>query len=117
MSRDTDLLHRFVAGDVDAFEELMRAHEDRVFAIAQWYPRVAVYDDVYGWDVSPYLGDGEFYLEYGSFDVALTVPAGWLVGATGTLTNPDEVLMPAVARRRDSPTSPRAAWSVPGRTF
>ncbi|HZD03973.1 MAG TPA: hypothetical protein VE173_03620, partial [Longimicrobiales bacterium] len=59
-----------------------------VLAVGEWYPRVAVYDDVYGWDRTPYLGDGEFYLEYGNFDVSLTLPAGWLVGATGTLRNP-----------------------------
>ncbi len=70
-----------------------------VFAVGQWYPRVAVYDDLYGWDRSPYLGDGEFYLEYGDFDVSLTLPAGWLVGATGTLENPDAVL-PAPVRAR-----------------
>jgi hypothetical protein len=73
--------------------------DNEVFAVAQWYPRLAVYDDVYGWDVSPYLGDGEFYLEYGSVDVAITLPAGWLVGATGTLTNAATVLSPAVLER------------------
>lgn len=73
--------------------------DGEVFAVAQWYPRMAVYDDVYGWDLTPYLGDGEFYLEYGDFDVALTLPSGWLVGATGVLANPDEVLPPAVRDR------------------
>lgn len=73
--------------------------DDVVFAVAQWYPRMAVYDDVYGWDMTPYLGDGEFYLEYGDFDLALTVPSGWLIGATGVLTNPQEVLTPATLRR------------------
>ena len=70
-----------------------------VFAVAQWYPRMAVYDDVYGWDETPYLGDGEFYLEYGDFQVALTVPSGWLVGATGVLVNEEEVLTNAVQER------------------
>ncbi|HEX2205350.1 MAG TPA: M1 family metallopeptidase [Longimicrobium sp.] len=64
----------------------------RAFNVAQWYPQVAVLDDVAGWDATPYLGDGEFYLEYGDFDVAITLPAGWIVGATGTLANPGEVL-------------------------
>ena len=64
----------------------------RAFNVAQWYPQVATFDDVNGWDATPYLGDGEFYLEYGSFDVALTLPAGWIAGATGTLANPAEVL-------------------------
>jgi hypothetical protein len=71
----------------------------RVLQVAQWYPQVAVFDDVHGWDATPYLGDGEFYLEYGDFDVALTLPANHLVGATGTLQNPDEVLTPETRRR------------------
>jgi len=70
-----------------------------VFAVAQWYPRMAVYDDLYGWDMTPYLGDGEFYLEYGDFDVELTVPPGWLIGATGTLQNPEQVIGVDGARR------------------
>lgn len=63
-----------------------------VFEVAQWYPRMAVYDDVRGWNTEQYLGQGEFYLEYGSFDVSLTVPANMIVGATGVLQNPTEVL-------------------------
>ena len=70
-----------------------------VFAVAQWYPRVAVYDDVYGWNDAPYLGDGEFYLEYGDFDVALTVPTGWLIGATGTLENAEQAVGTDAATR------------------
>ncbi|MCU0620124.1 MAG: M1 family metallopeptidase [Gemmatimonadales bacterium] len=63
-----------------------------LFEVAQWYPRLAVYDDVSGWNHDPYIGAGEFYLEYGSFDVRLTLPAGFTVAATGTLRNPGEVL-------------------------
>ena len=63
-----------------------------IFEVAQWYPRLAVYDDVRGWNTEQYLGWGEFYLEYGSFDVSLTVPANMLVGATGTLRNSEQVL-------------------------
>jgi hypothetical protein len=63
-----------------------------VYEVAQWYPRLAVYDDVRGWNTEQYLGQGEFYLEYGHFDVSLTVPANMLVAATGTLQNPGEVL-------------------------
>jgi hypothetical protein len=60
--------------------------------IAYWYPQLAVYDDVTGWHTDPYLGNAEFYMGYGDYDVALTVPAGYLVGATGTLVNESEVL-------------------------
>jgi hypothetical protein len=70
-----------------------------LYEIAQWYPRLAVYDDVRGWNHEPYIGAGEFYLEYGSFDVSLTVPAGYIIGATGTLRNPEVVLTPAQRSR------------------
>ena len=70
-----------------------------VYEVAQWYPRLAVYDDVRGWNTEQYLGQGEFYLEYGSFDVSLTLPANMLVAATGTLQNPAQVLTPAQRTR------------------
>src|SRR5947207_2012071 len=60
----------------------------RFYELGQWYPRMAVYDDVHGWNTLPYLGAGEFYLEYGDFDVSLTVPAGFQIAATGMLANP-----------------------------
>ena len=63
-----------------------------LYELAQWYPRVNVYDDVRGWNTEPYLGQGEFYLEYGDFNVSITVPAGYIVASTGTLQNPREVL-------------------------
>jgi hypothetical protein len=70
-----------------------------VYNVAQWYPQVAVYDDLLGWNRQPYLGNGEFYLEYGDFDVSLTLPEGWLVAATGELQNPEEVLSEMTRRR------------------
>ncbi len=63
-----------------------------LYEVAQWYPRVAVYDDVRGWNTEQYLGQGEFYLEYGDFDVWITVPRSFVVTATGTLANAVEVL-------------------------
>ena len=69
------------------------------YEVAQWYPRLAVYDDMRGWNTEQYYGQGEFYLEYGSFDVSLTVPADLLLAATGTLRNPEAVLT-ATQRRR-----------------
>jgi hypothetical protein len=62
-----------------------------IYDIAQWYPRMAVYDDVRGWDPLPYLAQ-EFYLEYGDFDYWVTVPADMLVAGSGSLQNPVEVL-------------------------
>ena len=70
-----------------------------LYAMAQWHPRMAVYDDVRGWNADPYFGAGEFYLEYGDFDYAVTVPAGWVVAGTGELRNPQDVLS-AVERAR-----------------
>ena len=69
------------------------------YEVAQWYPRLAVYDDVRGWNTEQYYGQAEFYLEYGSFDVSLTVPADLLVAATGTLRNPEAVLTAAQRQR------------------
>jgi len=66
----------------------------RFYELGQWYPRMAVYDDVNGWNTLPYIGAGEFYLEYGDFDVNLTVPAGFVVAATGTVSNPLAVWTP-----------------------
>lgn len=65
--------------------------EGEVYEIAQFYPRMAVYDDERGWDTAPYLGQ-EFYLDYGDFEYSVTVPSGFLVVGSGSLTNPQEVL-------------------------
>jgi hypothetical protein len=69
------------------------------FYLAQWYPQVAVYDELRGWVRDPYMGDGEFYVDYGDFDVRISAPEGWLVGATGVLQNPGDVLRPGSVER------------------
>ncbi|HEX7018754.1 MAG TPA: M1 family metallopeptidase [Gemmatimonadaceae bacterium] len=74
-------------------------YDGSLFELAQWYPRLCVYDDVRGWNTEPYLGQGEFYLEYGDYNVAVTVPAGYVVAATGALQNPREVLTPTEISR------------------
>jgi len=73
--------------------------EGSLYEIAQWYPRLAVYDDVHGWNTDQYLGQGEFYLEYGNIDYEVTVPAGYIVAGSGVLQNPADVLT-AVQRQR-----------------
>jgi hypothetical protein len=73
--------------------------DSSLYEIAQWYPRMAVYDDVRGWNTDQYLGQGEFYLEYGDIDYAVTVPAGYTVAGSGVLENPAEVLT-ATERQR-----------------
>jgi hypothetical protein len=70
----------------------MGAWGDSLFQVAQWYPQVAKYDDLRGWDTEPYLGSSEFYNNFGRFEVRIDVPAGFTVGATGLLQNPEEVL-------------------------
>jgi hypothetical protein len=87
-----------------------------LYEVAQWYPRLAVYDDVRGWNPDPYLGQGEFYLEYGDITYAVTVPAGFTVAGSGVLQNPTAVLSGperqrlAVAARADTivPIIPQA---------
>jgi hypothetical protein len=66
-----------------------------LYELAQWYPRMCVYDDVHGWNTLPYLGQGEFYLEYGNITYEITLPAGYIVAGSGTLQNPLEVLTAA----------------------
>ena len=66
----------------------------RLYELGQWYPRLVVYDDVNGWNPLPYIGAGEFYLEYGDYDVTLTVPAGFVLGGTGTVQNAEVVYTP-----------------------
>lgn len=72
-----------------------------LFYIGYWYPRMAAYDDVVGWQTDPFLGSGEFYDGFGSYDVAIQVPHGWLVRATGRLTNRSEVFPREIRRRID----------------
>jgi hypothetical protein len=76
--------------------------DGETFYLNYWYPQIAVYDDVNGWQTDQYLGNAEFYMGYGNYDVALTVPAGWLVSATGRLQNPSEVLSAQTRARLDS---------------
>ena len=74
-------------------------HDGQVYFQGYWYPQIAVYDDVDGWVADPYLLEAEFYMDPADYDVRLTVPTGWVVGATGTLMNPEAVLSAAA---RDS---------------
>jgi hypothetical protein len=62
-----------------------------IYTVAQWFPRVCVYDDIEGWNVLPYLGAGEFYLEYGNFEYSINAPASHIVVGSGELLNQTEV--------------------------
>ncbi|WP_053337458.1 M1 family metallopeptidase [Microscilla marina] len=72
-----------------------------IYSMAQWYPRMCVYDDIRGWNTAPYLGAGEFYCEYGDYDVKLTVPYNHIVVASGELQNPKDVLTKEQIKRFD----------------
>ena len=75
-----------------------RAKAGEIYDVAQFYPRMAVYDDLRGWDTAPYLAQ-EFYLEYGDIDYFVTVPATMIVAGSGELLNPQEVLAAAERTR------------------
>lgn len=66
--------------------------EDHLYFMGYWYPQLAVYDDVNGWVADPYLLEAEFYMDPADYDVRVTVPRGWMVGATGTLKNAQSIL-------------------------
>jgi hypothetical protein len=70
---------------------VMETKNGKIFTIGQWYPRMCVFDDISGWNTLPYTGVGEFYLEYGDFDVNITAPAKDIVVCSGELQNPQEV--------------------------
>lgn len=75
-------------------------HSDReVYFVAYWFPKMAVFDDLRGWDAEPYLSQAEFYDGFGDYRASLAVPAGWTVMATGALVNGDEVLAPVTRER------------------
>jgi hypothetical protein len=71
---------------------LYDAKDGKIYQLAQWFPRVSVYDDIKGWNTLPYLGAGEFHLEYGDYNFEITVPRDHIVVASGELTNPKDVL-------------------------
>ena len=69
-----------------------RLQDGWIYEMAQWFPRMSVFDDVNGWQTDQFFGRGEFYLEFGNYDVKITVPWNHIVDATGELQNPEDVL-------------------------
>lgn len=78
---------------------ILKTQNGKIFTIAQWYPRMCVFDDVMGWNTLPYTGPGEFYLEYGDFDIRITAQAKDIVVCSGELLNPQEVYTPEQVKR------------------
>ena len=93
------------------------SEKGEIYDMAQWYPRMAVYDDLHGWDTLPYVGS-EFYLEYGNFDYFITAPSAMLIVGSGELVNPEDVLTKtqidrlAAARNSDKTVFIRSAAEV-----
>jgi len=88
-----------VLGRRMGFERFDKEDKNDLFEIAQFFPRMAAYYDAHGWQNKQYLGDGEFTLEFGDYEVDITVPADHIVASTGELQNPDTVLSPAQRER------------------
>jgi hypothetical protein len=80
--------------------------------LAYWYPQFAVYDDASRWQTDVYMGNAEFYMGYGDYDVSITVPEGWLVTATGDLTNAADVLSAQTRARLDTARRSRAITHI-----
>ena len=84
-----------------------------IYEIAQWYPRMCVYDDVEGWNTLPYLGTGEFYCEYGNFDYYITAPPEMIVYGSGSLQNPEDVLTSEeIKRLADAANSDKTVFII-----
>jgi hypothetical protein len=81
-----------LSGDSRGGYEFFPEDGNYLYTLAQWYPRMAVYDDYNGWQHKQFLGQGEFTLPFGNFTVAITVPADHIVASTGVLQNGKEVL-------------------------
>ncbi len=81
--------------------DVYRLKNGIIYEIAQWYPRMEVYDDIRGWNTLPYLGLGEFYCDYGNYNVSITAPANMTVVSSGVLQNPKDVLTREEMKRMD----------------
>src|SRR6056297_2588221 len=77
----------------------MGRNRDNLYFIAYWYPKIAVFDDVYGWMDDSFLGNAEFYHEFSDYELSVTAPGNWIVMGTGEFLNPEETLSPATLER------------------
>ena len=112
-----------IPGTFGGRTDFFSTQNGKIYEIAQWYPRMCVFDDIEGWNTLPYLGSGEFYCEYGNFDYTVTVPKGMIVAGSGELQNGNEVLTQQQidrlqrARNSDSTIMIRTADEVNGTNF
>lgn len=107
-----------VPGNFGGRNDYFDTKNGKIYEISQWFPRMCVYDDSHGWDTLPFLGPGEFYLEYGDIDYKVTLPSDMIIGGSGELLNPSEVLTAkqiarlAEARNSDKTVMIRTAEEV-----
>jgi hypothetical protein len=94
-----------LSGDSRGGYELFPEDGNYLYTLAQWYPRMAVYDDYNGWQHKQFLGQGEFTLPFGNFTVAITVPSDHIVASTGVLQNGKEVLTAEQLKRFEASKS------------
>ncbi len=110
--------HYSIPGAFGGRTDYVKTKNGTIYEIAQWYPRMCVYDDLVGWNTLPFLGSGEFYCEYGNFDYSVTVPWNIIVAGAGELQNPTEVLTSkqierlAAARNSDKTVIIRSAAEI-----
>ncbi|MDA8962340.1 M1 family metallopeptidase [Congregibacter sp.] len=93
-----DIIERDTVRSRGGYEQFYES-DTQIFFLSQWFPRLAVYSDYDGWHNKAFLGRGEFTLEFGDYDVSLTVPENHIISSTGALANPDDVLT-AVQKER-----------------
>jgi hypothetical protein len=91
--------HYTIPGAFGGRTDYVKTKNGTIYEIAQWYPRMCVYDDLVGWNTLPFLGSGEFYCEYGNFDYSISVPWNIIVAGAGELQNPTDVLTPKQIER------------------
>jgi hypothetical protein len=110
--------HYTIPGAFGGRTDFVKTKNGTIYEVAQWYPRMCVYDDLLGWNTHPFLGSGEFYCEYGNFDYSVTVPWNIIVAGAGELQNPNDVLTKqqierlATARNSDKTVMIRSAKEV-----
>jgi len=84
--------HYVIPGEYGGRTDWYETKNGKVYEVAQWYPRMCVYDDLRGWNSLPFLGSGEFFCEYGDFEYSVTVPTGVIVAGSGGMQNEPEVM-------------------------
>ena len=98
-SLEIDWTTKLPGGNTGSGHRMTQRWGETLFQPTQWFPRLAKYDDLRGWDYNVYLGPAEFFNNFGRFDVTIDVPATWIVSGTGVLQNPDEVLTETARER------------------